>query len=115
MVTKFGGFKSNEVPWNPIGLDYLEDYDWKAQRNVALDPKVPIVLVKPGFANSTSVEAQNTALNDVRAMFGMSKQGGKMQISNYAPRMGMDPANLPFPAEEKARAYGVNPSRAEQF
>ena len=115
VVTKFGGFKSNEVPWNPIGLDYLEDYDWKAQRNVALDPKVPIVLVKPGFANSTSVEAQNTALNDVRAMFGMSKQGGKMQISNYAPRMGMDPANLPFPAEEKARAYGVNPSRAEQF
>jgi hypothetical protein len=115
VVTKFGGFKSNEIPWNPIGLDYLEDYGWTIQRNVATDPKVPIVMVKPGFANSTSVEAQNTVLNDVRGMFGMSKQGGKMQISNYAPRMGMDPANLPFPAEANARAYGVNPSRVEQF
>lgn len=115
VVTKFGGFKSSDVPWNVIGLDYLEDFGWKSKKNVSLDPKVPIVMVKPGFANSAVVEASNTALNDVRGMFGMSKQGGKVQISNFAPRMGLDPKNLPFPAEAAARAYGVDPARVEQF
>jgi hypothetical protein len=115
VVTKFGGFKSMEIPWNTISLDYLEDYDWKQGKNVTFDPKVPIVMVKPGFANSSSVKTVDSPLNDVRGLFGMSKKGTKMSISNYAPRMGYDPANLPFPAEEKAKAYGVSSSRVEQF
>jgi len=115
VVTKSRGFKSTDVPWNVIGLDVLEDFDWKTDGNVSLDPKVPIVMVKPGFANSATVDAANTALNDVRGLFGMNKQGGKVQISNWAPRMGLDPGNLPFPAEATARAYGVNPARVEQF
>jgi hypothetical protein len=115
VVRKFGGFKSSEVPWNVIGLDVLEDFDWKTSKNVAMDPKVPIVVVKPGFANSATVEAANTALNDVRGMFGICKQGGKMQISNFAPRMGLDLKNLPFPAEAAGRAYGASQDRVEQF
>jgi hypothetical protein len=115
VVTKMGGFKSQDIPWNVIGMDVLEDFNWKSDKNVALDPKVPIVLVKPGFANSASVSAANTTLNDVRGMFGMNKQGGKVQISNFAPRMGVDPKNFPFPAEGKAKEYGVNPAKVEQF
>ena len=115
MVTKFGGFKNREVPWNVISLGVLGDYAWKIEKNVALDPKVPIVMVKPGFANSASVSAQNTVLNDVRGLLGMNKQGNKMKIANFAPRMGIDPKNLPFPAEEKAKPYGANPERVEQF
>ena len=45
----------------------------------------------------------------------MNKQGNKMKIANFAPRMGIDPKNLPFPAEEKAKPYGANPERVEQF
>lgn len=116
MVAKFGGFKSQEVPWNVISLASLEeDYEWKSSGNVALDPKVPIVLVKPGFANSNAVSAENTALNDVRGLLGQNKQGGAVKIKDFAPRMGLDPAKLPFPEEPKAQAYGVSRARTEQF
>jgi hypothetical protein len=40
-------------------------------------------------------------------MFGLNKQGGTIAIANDAPRMGLDLKNLPFPAEEKAKGYGV--------
>ena len=40
-------------------------------------------------------------------MFGMNKQGGTVAIANDAPRMGLDLKNLPFLAEEKAKAFGV--------
>ena len=43
-------------------------------------------------------------------MFGMNKQGGTVAIANDAPRMGLDLKNLPFPAEEKAKQYGVQTS-----
>lgn len=115
MVTKFGGFKSREIPWNTISLETLADYSFKVGTKVVLDPKVPVVMVKPGFANSTSVTAQNTVLNDIRGLFGMNKQGGKLKISNFAPRMGLDLKNLPFVGEERARQYGVSPERVEQF
>jgi hypothetical protein len=46
-------------------------------------------------------------LNDVRGLFRLNKEGGTVAIANYAPRMGLDQANLPFPAEEKAKGYGV--------
>ena len=35
------------------------------------------------------------------------QDGGTAAIKDYAPRMGLDLANLPFPAEPKAKAYGV--------
>jgi hypothetical protein len=61
------------------------------------------------------VTAENTVANDIRGLLGMNKQGNKMQIANYAPRMGIDPKKLPFPEDEKAKAYGASPDRVEQF
>ncbi|MBW2703454.1 MAG: hypothetical protein JRF33_21765 [Deltaproteobacteria bacterium] len=116
VVTKFGGFKSKDIPWNTISVEILEDdYDWDSDGNVVMDPKVPITTIKAGFANSGSVRANQTRMNDVRGMLGMNKQGGKVKISNYAPRMGVDLKVLPFPAEPKAKKYGVNRDRVEQF
>lgn len=116
MVVKFGGFKSSDIPWNTIDVETLEDdYDWKSDGNVFIDPKVPITMVKPGFANSNKVTANNTAMNDVRGILGMNKKGGKLKISNYAPRMGINMKKLPFPAEAKAKKYGVSPDLVEQF
>lgn len=116
MVVKFGGFKSREMPWNVIGLEALQDeFGWKSSKNVAFDPKVPLVMVKPGFANSGTVVAETSALNDVRSLFGMNKQGTKMVISNFAPRMGLDPKSPPFAEEPKAKEFGVSAARVEQF
>ena len=116
VVTKFGTFKNRDMPWNTIDLETLEDdYEWDSDGNQAFDPKVPITMVKPGFANSGSVKAENTVQNDVRGILGLNKKGGKVKIKNYAPRMGINPKSLPFPAEAKAAKYGVNPKRVEQF
>ena len=43
----------------------------------------------------------------MRGMFGLNKQGGTIAIANDAPRMGLDLKNLPVPAAEKAKGYGV--------
>ena len=42
--------------------------------------------------------------------------GNKLVISNYAPRMAFDfTSSPPFPQEAKAKKYGVDPARVEQF
>ena len=116
VVTKFGGFKSRKIPWNTIDVETLEDdYDWDSEDNVVMDPKVPISMVKPGFANSADVSANNSSLNDVRGLLGMNKQGNKLVIKNYAPRMGLDLSKLPFATEPKAGGFGVSAKRVEQF
>ena len=116
MVVKFGGFKSQEVPWNVISMELLEsDYGWSSAGNQAIDPQLGLTMVKPGFANSSGVKAENTVINDVRGMLGMNKQGGKVAISNFAPRMGFDPATLPFPKNAAAQPFGVRAERVEQF
>ncbi|MDP3502692.1 MAG: hypothetical protein Q8S33_20300 [Myxococcales bacterium] len=84
-----------------------DDYSYEMKGNVVLDPKVPVALVDLQAADSSSVTAKKTVMNDLRGMFGMNKQGGTVAIANYAPRMGLDLKNLPFPAEEKAKAFGV--------
>jgi len=38
-----------------------------------------------------------------------------MKISNYAPYSYADANTLPWPANKAAKAFGVNPSRVEQF
>lgn len=116
MVVKFGGFKSKEFPWNVISMELLEsDYGWSSSGNQALDPELALTMVKPGFASSAGVKAENTQINDIRGLLGMNKQGGKTVISNFAPRMGFDAATLPFPKNAKAAAFGVRADRVEQF
>ncbi len=91
--------------------DHMEDdYPYEFKDNVVMDPKVPVALVDVGTVDSSSVTAKKTVMNDVRGLFGLNKDGGTVAIKNYAPRMGLDPANLPFPAEPKAKAYGVSAS-----
>jgi hypothetical protein len=116
VVGKFGAMVSRDVPWGVFDIATVEEeYDWDTKDNVVLDPKVAVTMVKPGFANSSSVEAEKSTLNDVRSILGMSQKGGKVQISNFAPRMAIDFTNLPFPQEEAAKAFGVRPDRVEQF
>jgi len=74
-----------------------------------------VALVKPGFGNSNSVTANTSSTNDLRGMLGMSLQGKKMEISNFAPRMGLDLQKLPFPGNPEARAYGASPERVGRF
>lgn len=86
-----------------------DDFSYGVKGNVSFDPEVPVALVDLKAADSTGVQAQKTVMNDLRGLLGLNKQGGTVAIANYAPRMGIDPTNLPFPKNEKARAYGVQP------
>lgn len=116
MAAKFGGFKDREIPWNPIDIETLEDeLEYAGEGNVSLDPQLSVALVKPGFGNSNSVTANTSSTNDLRGMLGMSLQGKKMEISNFAPRMGLDLQKLPFPGNPEARAYGASPERVGRF
>ncbi|MDX2013481.1 MAG: hypothetical protein SFW67_25035, partial [Myxococcaceae bacterium] len=90
-----------------VGPGLQDDYSYEMKGNVVMDPKVPVALVDLQAADSSSVTAKKTVMNDVRGMFGLNKEGGTVAIANYAPRMGLDLKNLPFPAEEKAKGYGV--------
>lgn len=116
VVGKFGAFMSNKIPWNVLDIETVEDdYEWSAKGNVVMDPKVPVTLAKPGVADSGSIEAEKTVINDVRSLLGKNLQGGTLKVSDFAPRMAIDPAKLPFPAEPKAEKYGVRRDRVEPF
>ncbi len=93
----------------------MDDYSYAISGNVSFDPKVPVALVDLQSVDSTGVAAKKTVMNDVRAMFGANQQGGTVAIKNYAPRIGIDPRNLPFPAEPKARAYGVQRAKVRAY
>jgi len=107
------GFFVGKFGLNPIyavidqGPGLQDDYSYEMKGNVVMDPKVPVALVDLQAGDSTSVTAKKTVMNDLRGLFGANKQGGTVAIANYAPRMGLDLKNLPFPAEEKAKAFGV--------
>jgi hypothetical protein len=88
-----------------------DDYPYAFEGNLSFDPKVPVALVDLQAADSSSVSAKKTLMNDVRGLFGLNKDGGTVAIKNYAPRMGLDLANLPFPMEAKAEPYGVKRTR----
>jgi hypothetical protein len=68
---------------------------------------VLVALVDLQASDASSVASKKTVLNDVRGMFGLNKEGGTARIVNYAPRMVLDLAHLPFPKEPKAADYGV--------
>lgn len=90
-----------------VSPELQDDFKYEMKNNVVMDPKVPVALVDLQAADSSGVTAKKTVMNDVRGMFGLNKDGGTVAIKNYAPRMGLDLQNLPFPAEPKAKAYGV--------
>jgi len=116
IAAKFGGFKNKDVPWNVINLEALEDdYEWENEDNVAFDPKININHVNPLFANSASVHANNSTANTIRGMLGQNKQGGSVKIKDFAPAYVLDLKHLPFPQEPKAKGFGANSSRVEQF
>jgi hypothetical protein len=89
-----------------------DDFPYEFAGNVSFDPKIPVALVDLQAADSSSVTAKKTVLNDVRGLFGQNKDGGSVAIKNYAPRMGLDLQHLPFPAEPKAASYGVQRTAA---
>lgn len=95
--------------------DVEDDFEWSVEGNVSFDPKVPIALVEPGVVDPHAIHAKKTVMNDVRRLFGANVDGGKVEISNFAPRLGLDLNALPFPEESRARAFGVRADRVEQF
>lgn len=107
-VGKFGPNPLYQVVKVSPGL--VDDFSYEMKGNVVMDPKVPVALVDVQAADSSAVTAKKTVMNDVRGLFGLNKEGGTVAIANYAPRMGLDLKNLPFPAEEKAKPYGVQPT-----
>ena len=66
-------------------------------------------------ADSGSIEAEKTVINDIRSLLGKNLQGGTLKISDYAPRMAIDPKLLPFPKEPGAEKYGARRDRVEPF
>lgn len=109
-VGKFGPSPKHMVV--PLAAHMEDDYPYEFSGNVSFDPKVPVALVDLQAADSSAVTAKKTVMNDVRGLFGMNKEGGTVAIKNFAPRMGLDLEHLPFPAEPKAAAYGVQRARA---
>jgi hypothetical protein len=93
----------------------LDDFSWTVKGNQVVDPQVGVALVKPGVVDSNAITAEKTWVNDVRSMFGMNLQGGTAAISNFAPRMGVDLKQLPFPRNAAAKAFGVSVARVEQY
>jgi hypothetical protein len=93
----------------------LEDFSWEVKGNQVIDPPVGVSLVKPGVVDSNAITAEKTWVNDVRSLFGMNLQGGTAAISNFAPRMGVDLKQLPFPRNPAAKSFGVSVARVEQY
>ena len=89
--------------------DVEDDLDGDMDGNVAFDPQIPIVFSPLQAASSGGVNAEPTLMNDVRRFFGANTQGGTVAISNFAPQMSFDPRAMPFPQNEDAQAYGVQP------
>ena len=99
----------------PLDLETIEDdFDYTVEENLVLDPKIPVALVDLEAADSYAVERKNTVLNDVRRLFALNQDGGTVAIANYAPAMTFNTNALPLPAEEKAKTYGVQPSKLWQ-
>ena len=116
IVVKWGGFKSREVPWNIISLEYIEDdYEWKNSGNVAFDPKITFDAPKGGWASSYDVKAANTTENKVRSIVGANLKGTALKPTNAWLPQKYNPTTLPFPQAAKAAKYGVDPKRVEQF
>lgn len=91
----------------PLAAHMEDDFPYEFSGNVSFDPKVPVALVDLQAADSSGVTAKKTVMNDLRGLFGLNKDGGTVAIANYAPRMGLDTKTLPFPAEPKAKPFGV--------
>ena len=95
--------------------DLEDDFEWNVVDNVSFDPKVPVAMVDPGVVDPHAIKAKKTVMNDVRRLFGQNVDGGRVAIKDFAPRLGLDLGRLPFPAEPKARPFGVRADRVEQF
>ena len=62
-------------------------------------------------ADSYSVQRKDTVMNDIRRLFGLNQDGGTVAIANFAPALVFSTDTLPLPAEEQAKAFGVQPNQ----
>jgi hypothetical protein len=111
----FAGKFGHNPKYLILDLETIEDdFDYTVEENLVLDPKIPVALVDLEAADSYAVQRKNTVLNDVRRLFALNQEGGTVAIANYAPAMTFNTNALPLPAEEKAKAYGVQPTKLWQ-
>ncbi|MEM1271159.1 MAG: hypothetical protein AAGI08_14050 [Bacteroidota bacterium] len=104
-----GKFGTNPI-YRLLDLESVEDdLDYDVEDNVSFDPQIPIVIAPLQAADSYGVSAQNTTINQVRSLFGLNTDGGTVAIANFAPRLSYRTDAVPFPTNEAAKAYGVQP------
>ncbi len=88
-----------------------DDLDYDVEGNVSLDPKITIAMADLKAADSYSVERKDTVMNDIRRLFGLNQDGGTVAIANFAPALVFSTHALPLPAEQQAKAFGVQPNQ----
>ena len=99
-----------------LDLETIEDdFDYMLNGNVSFDPKIPLQMAPLKSVDNASINRQNTVTNDVRRILGMNQNGGTVEIANYAPLIKYDRTALPFPLEERAKSYGVQPESLWKF
>ena len=88
-------------------LEMLEDeFDYDVSGNVSFDPQVPIALPALLAVDAQQIARKNTPSNDVRRLFGMNQDGGRVAIAHYAPRIKW---NFPLPKAPSAKPFGAQP------
>lgn len=110
-----GGAIVGKFGTNPkhLVLDMItieDDLDYDVGGNESFDPQIPIAMAPLQSTDGSTVQRQNTVINDVRRLFGLNQDGGTVAIKNYAPKLVFEGA-IPLPQNEKAKPYGVQPTR----
>ncbi|WP_412062210.1 hypothetical protein [Rubrivirga sp. IMCC45206] len=90
--------------------DVEDDLDGEMSGNVAFDPNIPVAFAPLQAASSSGVSAEPSFMNNVRRLFGANTDGGTVAIANFAPQMAFDARALPFPINDEAKPYGVQPA-----
>ncbi|CAM2069410.1 hypothetical protein SCOR_28825 [Sulfidibacter corallicola] len=106
MIVSAGGRKQ------PIPVDAIEDVPAvdEAEDNVSIAPGIPLSLGEVKTVDASKVKVEKTWMNEVNRLLGRNLSGGKVAISDYAPKKSYDPARPPFASKDEAKAYGASPS-----
>lgn len=111
LIGKFNG----AATYTNYGTDDMEDdFDWDIDGNIGGNPKILIEIPKLQAANSASVTAKKTNMNELRGMLGLNKKGRNVKIKNFAPRMKLNIKSF-FHQEKNAAKLGVRRDKVKQF
>jgi hypothetical protein len=111
LIGKFNG----AATYSSYTLEDMEDdFSWKIEKNISGNVKIDVEIADLKAGNSNSVKAKNTNMNSLRGVLGLNKQGGKVKISNFAPKLKLDIESF-FSKEKNIKKLGVSRDLVEQF